>query len=304
MSPSFPPRAKFIQSRLRLAAFTLVELLVVIAIIGILVSLLLPAIQAAREAARRMSCSNNMKQIGLALHNYESSHKKLPVGSWQSNFISPLVAVLPMLEQTNNYQQWDFSLSYSHAYNANVANQRIATYFCPSMNLPREVPMLPARETGGPNSYLLNEGTDDYMANGDGIFGLHWPSFGYTNPNRRFADITDGTSSTFFAGETVYNYKDSLWPSTTPAPYAGTVRNGTARWGVGYPKIALGTTLFPFNVHVAAAMGGYASQHPGGAQFLYADGSVRFHSQNMDVVTYRAAATRAGGETISGEMIE
>lgn len=303
MSHTFSPRAKFFQAR-RQAAFTLVELLVVIAIIGILVSLLLPAVQAAREAARRLSCSNNMKQIGLALHNYEASHKKFPVGSWQSNFISPFVAVLPMLEQSNNYQLWDFSLSYSNPYNANVANQRIATYLCPSMNLPREVPMLPARETGGPSSYLLNEGTDDYMSNCDGIFGLQWPAYGYTNPNRRFADITDGTSSTFFAGETVYNYKDSLWPSTAPAPYAGTVRYGTARWVVGYPKISLGSTLFPFNVHVAAAMGGYASQHPGGAQFLYADGSVRFHGQNMDVATYRAAATRAAGETISGETIE
>jgi prepilin-type N-terminal cleavage/methylation domain-containing protein/prepilin-type processing-associated H-X9-DG protein len=304
MSLLFPSRSTSGQDRRRRAAFTLVELLVVIAIIGILVSLLLPAVQAAREAARRLSCSNNMKQIGLALHNYESSHKKFPVGSWQSNFISPFVAVLPMLEQSNNYQQWDFSLSYSHAYNSNVVNQRIGTYLCPSMYLPREVPMLPARETGGPNSYLLNEGTDDYMANCDGIFGLQWPSFGYTNPNRRFADITDGTSSTFFAGETVYNYKDSLWPATAPAPFAGTIRYGTARWGVGYPKISLGSTLFPFNAHVAAAMGGYASQHPGGAQFLYADGSVRFHSQNMDVVTYRAAATRAGGETKSGEMME
>ena len=304
VSPHSPlPKRSLPLSRQRLG-FTLVELLVVIAIIGILVSLLLPAIQAAREAARRMSCSNNLKQIGLALHNYESSYKRFPVGSWQSNFISPLVAVLPMLEQSNNYQQWDFSLSYANTYNATVANQKIATYLCPSMTLPREVPFLPARETGGPSSYLLNEGTDDYMANADGIFGLHWPSFGYINPNRRFADITDGTSTTFFAGETVYNYRDSLWPASAGAPYAGTVRYGTARWVVGYPKIALGSVLFPYNVHAAAAMGGYASQHPGGAQFLYADGSVRFLSQTIDVNTYRAAATRAGGEVPAVEISE
>lgn len=287
-----------------LSGFTLVELLVVIAIIGILVSLLLPAIQAAREAARRMSCSNNMKQIGLALHTYESSNRKLPVGSWQSNFISPLVAVLPMLEQSNNYQLWNFSLSYTHPFNSNVANQRIATYLCPSMTLPREVPFLPAREVGGPSSYLLSEGTDDYMATADGLFGLHWPAFGYRNPNRRFADITDGTSTTFFAGETVYNYRDSLWPASAGAPHAGTVRFGTARWVVGYPRIALGTTLFPFNVHTAAAMGGYASMHPGGGQFLFADGSVRFLSQNVNVVTYRAAATMNGGEVTSAEVSE
>ncbi len=143
--------------RRRLNAFTLVELLVVLSIIGILVSLLLPAVQAAREAARRMQCTNNLKQIGLALHNYESSHRKFPVGSIESNFISPLVAILPVLEQSNNYQQWDFSRSYSDPFNAAVAAQRINTYLCPSMSLPREVPLGPARETGGPSSYLLSE---------------------------------------------------------------------------------------------------------------------------------------------------
>ncbi len=281
-------------------AFTLVELLVVIAIIGILVSLLLPAVQAAREAARRMQCSNNLKQIGLALHNYESSHKKFPVGSWQSNFISPLVAILPHIEQGSNFQHWDFRLSYSHETNRSIAATKIGTYLCPSMALPREVPMGPANEVGGPSSYLLCEGTDDYMTIADGVFGLQWPSFGYRNPNRTFGDISDGTSNTLFAGETVYNYKDSLWPTSAPAPYAGTVRYGTARWVVGYPKIALGTTLLPFNVHNAAAMGGFASMHAaGGSNFLYGDGSVRFIHQNIDVVVYNAAATRAGGE-VSG----
>lgn len=279
------------------SAFTLVELLVAIAVIGILVSMLLPAIQAAREAARRMQCSNNLKQIGLALHNYETAHKKLPVGSWQSNFIGPLVGILPYLEQANNYQQWDFSKSYTDPFNAVVSSQRIETYLCPAMTLPREVPLLAARETGGPSSYLLCEGTDDYMVNADGVFGLHWPSFGYNNPNRKFSDITDGTSNTLFAGETCYNYRDLRWPARTPALHAGTVRHGTARWVVGYPAISLGTTLKPFNVHTAAAMGGFASMHTGGGgNFLFGDGSVHFKSQFIDVVVYNASATRTGGE--------
>ncbi len=287
-------------SRLRnRSAFTLVELLVVIAIIGILVSLLLPAVQAAREAARRMQCSNNLKQIGLALHNYESSHKKFPVGSWQSNFISPLVGILPYLEQGNNYQQWDFSKNYTDPFNAVVSAQRIGSYLCPSMSLPREVPLLAARETGGPSSYLMCEGTDDYMASADGVFGLQWPTFGYNNPNRRFGDITDGTSNTMFAGETCYNYKDYLWSASTPAPHGGAVKFGTARWVVGYPAISLGTTLKPFNVHTAAALGGFASMHAGGGgNFLFGDGSAHFKSQTIDNFIYNATATRAGGELV------
>ncbi len=285
------------RARIR-SAFTLVELLVVIAIIGILVSLLMPAVQAAREATRRTQCSNNLKQIGLALHSYESAHKKFPVGSWQSNFISPLVGILPYLEQGNNYQQWDFSRNYTDPFNANVSAQRVDSYLCPSMTIPRVVPLIAARETGGASSYLLCEGTDDYMASADGVFGLQWPSFGYNNPNRRFSDITDGTSNTMFAGETVYSYRDYLWSPSTPAPYAGTVRFGTARWVVGYPAISLGTTLKPFNVHTVAALGGFASMHAGGGNFLYGDGSVHFQSQSMDVILFNASATRSGGEPL------
>lgn len=287
------------------SAFTLVELLVVIAIVGILVSLLLPAIQSAREAARRMQCSNNLKQIGLALHNYESSFKRFPMGSWERNFISPLVAVLPHIEQTSNFQQWDFRLSYTHPFNRAVANQRIDTYLCPSMNIPRDVPIAAANEIGGPSSYLLCEGTDDYMALADGVFGLHWPSFGYNNPGRRLAEIVDGTSHTFFAGETVYNYKDYLWATRAPAPYAGTSRWGIARWVVGYPMISLGTTLKPFNVHTRAAMGGFASMHAGGgSNFLLGDASVHTVHPSIDVRVYHAAATRAGAEIPSGGLHE
>jgi prepilin-type N-terminal cleavage/methylation domain-containing protein/prepilin-type processing-associated H-X9-DG protein len=286
-------------------AFTLVELLVVIAIIGMLVSLLLPAVQSAREAARRMQCSNNLKQIGLALHNYETSNQKFPVGSWQSNFISPLVAILPYLEQSNNYDQWNFSKPYSDPYNSRVASQQIDTYLCPSMTLPREVPLAAALETGGPSSYLMCEGTDDYMPVADGMFGLNWPDYGYRNPNRRFSDILDGTSHTIFSGETVYDYMDYLWPASAPSPYGGTVKFGTARWVVGYPKVALGSTLMPFNVHTAAAMGGYASMHfGGGSNFLYGDGRVHFVNQTIDVSVYNASATRAGKEVLPSETLE
>lgn len=288
-------------SRIR-PAFTLVELLVVIAIIGMLIALLMPAVQSAREAARRMSCSNNLKQIGLGLHHYEAAHQKLPVGSWQTNFISPLVAILPMLEQGNAYRRWDFGLNYTHPTNVSVADQRIGLFLCPSMTLPRDVPNARAGEVGGPNSYLFNEGTDDYMTGNDGLFGLHWPAFGYGNPNHRFSEIVDGTSNTFFAGETSYNYRDYVWPVSTPAPFGGQIRWGTARWAVGYPRITLGSTLFPFNLHTQAALGGYSSSHPGGALFLMADDSVRFTAQNIDVNVYNAAATRAGGEAINWEM--
>ncbi|WP_449289965.1 DUF1559 family PulG-like putative transporter [Novipirellula galeiformis] len=284
------------------------ELLVVVAIIGILVGLLLPAVQAAREAARRMSCSNNMRQIVLATHNYHSTFGQFPAGSVQSNFISPFVSVLSHLEQSSHYEQWDFSKNYSDPYNENVSSQKIATFLCPSMVLRRDTPErrlgtngLPV-ETGGPASYLWCEGTDDYMQHGDGLFGLDWPAYGYQNPPNRFRDCLDGTSSTLALGETVYNYDDYLWSgSTLPSGMAGTVKWGTARWVVGYPKISLGTTLFPLNVHTAANVGGFASQHPAGAHFVYADGSTRFISDSIDYEIYNALASKNGHEIIAGE---
>ncbi len=284
-------------------AFTLVELLVVIAIIGILVGLLLPAVQAAREAARRMSCSNNMKQIGIALHNYHGALNTFPAGSIESNFIGPFVSILPQLEASANYEKWDFSKSYSDPFNQSVGDQMIPTYLCPSMTLPRAVPDKTIGtngkpiETGGPCSYLFNEGTGAYMANHDGLFGLNWQSFGYTNRPLNFRDVLDGTSTTFAAGETTYNFKDYKWSgSTLPAGMAGTVKWGTARWSLGYPAISLGTTGRAFNVHTNANFGNYTSMHVNGAYFLYADGSVRYVTEHVDSVLYNAMSTRHGME--------
>ncbi len=290
------------------AAFTLIELLVVIAIIGIMVGLLLPAVQAAREAARRMSCSNNMRQIVLATHNYHGTFNQFPAGSNLSNFISPFVGILSHLEESNNYQQWDFSKNYDDPYNREVSSQKVAAYLCPTMILNRDAPDnrigtngKPV-ETGAPSSYLWCEGTDDYMIKADGLFGLNWPTYGYNNPPNRFRDCFDGTSTTLALGETVYDYKDYLWSgSKLPAGMAGTVKWGTARWVVGYPKIALGTTLYPLNVHTVANLGGFASQHTGGAYFVYADGSTRFMTDSIDFSIYKALATKNGSEVVAGD---
>lgn len=284
--------------------FTLVELLVVIAIIGTLVGLLLPAVQSAREAARRMQCSNHLKQIGLALHNYESTYKRFPVGSIESNFISPFAAILPHLEEGNRYALYDFSRFYTSSTNAAISRQTIPTYLCPSMLLPRDVPELRGGEVGGPGSYMVNEGTSSYMVKADGVFGLHWPDSGFNNPHIGFGSIADGTSNTLAVSETTYNYQQYRWSASIAAPLGGTVRYGLARWLVGYPRVSMGTTQFPLNDFSTASLAGYSSLHMGGANSVLMDGSVHFLSAGIDAISLQAISTRAGGEVVESYVLQ
>lgn len=278
--------------------FTLIELLVVLAVIGILVALLLPAIQAAREAGRRMQCQNNLRQVGLGMQTYHDTFSMFPAGCVStSNFVSGFASVLPYMESGNLYDAYDFNLYYTDPYNVAVSQQEIPMFLCPSMPLPREVPSNACGETGGPSSYLLSEGTDDYMKQNDGVFGLVWPAYGFGNKPISMRDILDGTSNTIAVGETTYDMPDYMWPSSSPC--AGQVRHGTARWIVGYPKIALGTTLKPFNLHAAAGNGGFQSMHPGGVNFTISDGSVRLIADDIDTELLNAMATRQGGEAFS-----
>lgn len=299
--------------RRKLCGFTLIELLVVIAIIAILIALLLPAVQQAREAARRSQCMNNLKQLGLALHNYESSFSVFPPGGFEDTNTgttglgaSGFTLTLPFLDQSNIYNHYNFNENYSSAYNQSVLDQRITSFLCPTMVLNRVVPNTTCSEVGAPSSYLLNEGTRSYQVPALGMFPMVFPSYDYgsgllKNSCTKFSDVIDGASNTLAAGETSYNFKNYVYTATSCTAMAGSIRWGTARWGVGYPNIGIGNTASVMNHFDATSPTGYSSMHIGGITVLMGDGSVRFLSQSLSYLIYTALSTKAGGE-VSGEF--
>jgi len=217
------------KDRRQTRAFTLVELLVVIAIIGVLVALLLPAVQAAREAARRGQCSNHLKQLVLALHNYEAAHRCFPMGGGSIGY-SPQARILPYLEQTGLHDRIDYSQppylgsgpnTFPNPALANVFPAVIPVFLCPSDQGPKRF----AFDSGG-QSYLF--GANNYMAsNGSGTgtnYDDRFPTDGLVQTNicRRMAEFTDGTSNTVFMSEAIRgNGQDLTLPAgSLPAiPY-------------------------------------------------------------------------------------
>ena len=298
----------------RRKAFTLVELLVVIAIIGILVALLLPAIQAARGAARRMSCGNNLKQLALATQNYHDTHGKFPAGglNWSTppgqpnppkyRNVSLFVLILPQVEQGPLSESWDFMDPWQ-----NVLAGRAATildvFICPGDNLPTKIAVDNNGRQFGMTSYGGNAGVQSYApanATRDGIF--------YMNSDNRMADIIDGTSNTLLFGERYHRDVDydlnagtftklagwGYWCPSSGAPGMGDVTLGTMV-PINYlhpPGVAVNAT---YEERRITAMG---SGHSGGCNVALADGSTRFVSESVDKATWRALSTRAGGETI------
>lgn len=316
-APGSRPRKKLM--RHRSGGFTLVELLVVIAIIGVLVALLLPAVQAAREAARRSQCSNNFRQVGLALHNYHDAVRSFPPGMimWYSGAgpncgsmassntyigFGWSTFILPYLEEDSVYQQFDFRQQMDGNPNANFkpGGSRIETYICPSdFNGGNLVEFSGGSQNGVDPREDMREtnlagvsDTTDWTCDADHL----WPKelrktdgmFG-ERQGCRIKQVLDGTSKTFMVGEVTgdipSNYSGFPWVSFNLAD---------TRDGINGPF------TLPGGVYVAGYMGfretGFSSWHPGGCLFTLADGSVRFVADEISARALRAYTTRAGGE--------
>ena len=283
--------------------FTLVELLVVIAIIGVLISLMLPAVQMAREAARRMSCTNNLKQVGLAMATYHNTFKSFPSG-WIG--VDPAsgrphatgdpgwawgAMILPYLEQSGLHEQIDFGSPITASINDGVRRTYLELYQCPSDPGP-EVMQLKSEDD--PNVIVASLGTSDYvgcfgtrelhdceeapigvLVGSDGVFQHNEPL--------GFRDVTDGTSSTFMVGERAAVNGASTW--------LGFVKEGEeahARF--------LGIADHPPNDDHGHHLEDFSSSHPQGVNFLFVDGSVRMITDTIDLKAYHSMATRRGGE--------
>jgi prepilin-type N-terminal cleavage/methylation domain-containing protein len=279
------------------AGFTLVELLVVVAIIGVLVALLLPALQVAREAARRAECGNHLKQTSLAVHLYHDTYKRLPpAGDNGLASASMFVIVLPYVEQQGLHVQYQPELGIMHQRNEGVAATRLPLYLCPSMALPREMPDTSCGESGAPGSYAVSTGTQKPWWEHDGAI---------VNPGQSrhtdFRRIKDGTTNTFMIGEFDYGLSNLNWTSGCKPP--GTTRWGMSQWALGYPGISWGCTYGLFNtdrmVNGSDEWTSFRSDHPGGVNFAMVSGACRFVSNNTDARVLNALATRDRGETLA-----
>jgi prepilin-type N-terminal cleavage/methylation domain-containing protein/prepilin-type processing-associated H-X9-DG protein len=275
----------------RRPAFTLVELLVVIAIIGILIALLLPAVQAAREAARRTSCLNNITQLGLASHNFEFHYEKLPPGvinpdgpirnEPKGQHVSWIVKILPYIEQQVLASKFDLAAGAYAPVNAPVRAAQFGALQCPSSS----IPMTNEAATVARSSYVGCHHDSEAPIDKDN-HGLL-----FLNSSVRYRDIYDGSTMTLLIGEALTSRDGLGWVSGTRA----TLRN-TSKIEAGAPYLASSAPTEAEEQSGSLVVGGLGSHHPGGVNIGLADGSTRFISQTTDAQVLRQLGNRADGE--------
>ncbi len=319
--------------RTKAKGFTLIELLVVIAIIAILIALLLPAVQQAREAARRTQCKNNMKQLGLAMHNYHDVHKMFPSGTSTASLYVPgwCPRIFPYIEETGRFNgiaaltlasgapvggdwntllmPWRFD-TVPHR-GSNALWGPVKTFTCPSSaqgdRAVDAVTYAFQNQQGGLHYRGCSGRVEDVMTGVGAAY--QWANSGifYRFHNTHIGQVTDGTSNTILLGETS---SSEGWTATNKSGWMG-----LHSWVWGEYTYWLPTTInqylsidhkhikFPINYRgtFQTSETPYTSYHTGGAQFLLADGAVRFLSQNMDLATLKSLGTRGNGD-IPGEF--
>jgi prepilin-type N-terminal cleavage/methylation domain-containing protein len=319
-----------LRSPARRHAFTLIELLVVIAIIAILVALLLPAVQQAREAARRTQCKNNLKQIGIALHNYHDTYNRFPPGSfWNATNAgrtyqqgSLLTHLLPYVEQANMFNQIPFNNPPAPSLNINDA-------VLPDGRLMRQVFFVPSfvcpSDTAGNN--FNGRTTVQNYAGSKGASNAGSPTGG--NPNgappcpdkylnfRIGATPGNGVSGPFYRNNRCDSMRDCT-DGLSNTIYVGEVRPECSNhmrqgWLEANNGQGMASTLYPINLNTCNSASnsgcnwinnwvdefGFRSRHTGGAQFLLGDGAVRFISENIDHATYNRLGAKADGQVVT-----
>ena len=317
----------------RRCAFTLVELLVVIAIIGILIALLLPAVQAAREAARRMSCSNNLKQLALATHTYHDTYKRFPLSAQSSLYgYSAQSKVLPFIEQGNMEDLLDFrepmftGSAWAPVLNpalSSVVDRKIPVLICPSDAGEVLYEDSDGQQWAGTN-YMVNAGpgTGTIYCNTEDTSGLFW-----RGSATRFRDVTDGTSNTLLLTETLFGLRGDdasdlvdvrrqMKRVSGGSPCAVAADDLAASSASSYGGERAGSWLrnqtyntminayYPPNhsepdvSHHGNCLMSARSLHPGGVQTALVDGSVRFVSETVDLTTWRNLFCRNDGQVL------
>lgn len=315
--------------------FTLVEVLVSVAIVGILVSLLLPAVQAARSAAQRVQCANHLRQLALAAHNYHLSHGMFPPGLNQFEFAAPpryrgtslFTFLLPYVEQGTLADRWDYAAPLNNTVGGRQAPAAavLSTFVCPADPI-EENPVLAAGRYYGITSYGGNGGTRSFhpdVATCDGIFHTTGPA-SVPQPFQapmRLSDIRDGTSQTLLFGERSHRdphlrtFAVRSWAE--PLQYLGKWSAIGGRQRIGDVTLSAAVPInyrIPFDfdhrdqatpppqlpgdfaTYEDLRKCAYGSEHPGGAQFAFCDGSTHFLADAMHLDVLRGLSTRAGGE--------